>query len=200
MSWGVRADGDTCTGSTHTLGTQNTSKELNVLITRKEARRKFYDKSSDSDSSSLSIVLLSSGINFRPGWKKREKQYQKVIAALEKKVKMQEMHIKGLKSSYSQYSAKTQKICRTAAAAKYRDNPLNESLNARSEQSIVMEGEIKSNPEDNNVGDQIMYMSTWYIICICLLFIYVRYLNLHFQLVSRHCHCLLLLPRCDSLS
>ena len=67
MSWGVRADGDTCTGSTHTPGTQNTSKELNVLITRKEARRNYCAKSSDSDSSSLSMVLLPSVINSRPG-------------------------------------------------------------------------------------------------------------------------------------
>ena len=67
MSGGVQADGDTCTGNTRTSGTQNTSKELNVFMTRKVAIRKYCDESSDSDILSLSTVLLPSVINPRPG-------------------------------------------------------------------------------------------------------------------------------------
>ena len=38
---------------------------------------------------------------------------------------------------------------------------MNERLNARSEQGIVVEGGIKTDQEDDNVGNQIAYMSTW---------------------------------------
>ena len=80
---------------------------------------------------------------------------------IRKKVKIQEMHIEGLKASCRQFSAKTQQIYCIAVADKYRDDVLNERLNARANQDIVVEGEIKSNLEDNNVGNQITYMSTW---------------------------------------
>ena len=76
-------------------------------------------------------------------------------------MKIQEIHIEGLKASCRQLSAKIQKICRIAAAAKYRDDVLNERLNARAKQGIVVEGEIKSDPEDVNVGNQITYMFMW---------------------------------------
>ena len=89
------------------------------------------------------------------------------------------MNIEVLKASCGQFSAKIKKIYHLVAAAKYRDDVLNERLNARTKQGIVVKEEIKSDPEDKNVDKQVTYMSTWGMCLYMLLFIYVQYLNLY---------------------
>ena len=84
-------------------------------------------------------------------------KYSRKEAVLKRELKQKDQEIEYYKATFCQYRCKFQKVRNLSMAGIARDDMINESANADMECGISREGEVKSDPEDDDKGNKVEY-------------------------------------------